>query len=144
MAGDPAIPPPGLDSPGKVRAGTRTDPACSYQPWRDGGRGPAGSQRGVWTNEMRHIHTLEWCGWVSPTKRNQPLTPATTWVNLENMTRVEGAGHKRPHTVQFCLYGCPRLVNPQRRKTGWRQGGEWGDSASWVGMGFPFRMMKMS
>ena len=50
-----------------------------------------------WTNNMRYIHTMEY---YSSIKRNEVLTHATTWMDLENIMSNERSWSQR---VTYCI-----------------------------------------
>ena len=58
---------------------------------------------------MWSIQTLEY---YSAIKKNELLTLATTWMNLENMMLSEEASHKRPHIVRFHVYKLSTMGKP--------------------------------
>ena len=62
-----------------------------------------------WTSKMWYIHIMEY---YSSIKRNEVLTHATTWMNLETIMlslKKKKASHKRLHTVGFRLHEMPSI-----------------------------------
>lgn len=53
-------------------------------------------------NKMWYVHTIEY---YSATKRNDALTQATTWVNLDLVMLSEKASHKKAPYYRILLIG---------------------------------------
>lgn len=64
-----------------------------------------------WIHKMWSIPTLEY---YSAVKRSEVLTPATVWMNLENMMLGERSHPKSSKFYDSINRKCPEEVNPQR------------------------------
>lgn len=65
-----------------------------------------------WFTRMAPVTVLGQCSFA--VQRREVLTPATTWVEIENIMFRWEASPQRPHIIQFCSYEGPRTKSREK------------------------------